>query len=129
MIDPALSGLDILVVEDEYLLADDLRAMLSQAGARVAGPFAAVAHAAEWLDRGAAVDFALLDINLGGSLIFDLVARLRAATVPIAFLTGYSHSAIPDIYADIPVLDKAVLLGTPDRLMARIVEELGRVVA
>ena len=129
MIDPALSGLRILVVEDEYLLADDLRTILGQAGAVVAGPFGAVAQAAAWLARGGAVEFALLDINLGGTLIFDLVDILRARGTPIAFLTGYSHSAIPAAYAGIPVLDKAVLLGAADRLVARIVAEIGGVPA
>ena len=129
MIDPAFSDLHILVVEDEYLLADDLRGILGQAGATVAGPFATVAQAADWLAQGGTVDFALLDINLGGTLIFDLVETLRAGATPIAFLTGYSHSAIPAAYADIPVLDKAVLLGAPERLVARIADEIGKVPA
>lgn len=129
MIDPALSGLRILVVEDEYLLADDLRTILGHAGAEVAGPFPTVAQAAAWLARGGAVDFALLDVNLGGTLIFDLVETLRGRATPIAFLTGYSHSALPAAYAGIPVLDKAVLLGAPDRLVARIMGEIGPIPA
>ena len=129
MIDPALSGLRILVVEDEYLLADDLRTILGQAGAVVAGPFGAVTQAAAWLEQGGTVDFALLDINLGGTLIFDLVDSLRIRGTPIAFLTGYSHSAIPADYASIPVLDKAVLLGAADRLVARIAGEIDGVPA
>lgn len=129
MIDPSLSGLHILVVEDEYLLADDLRTQLGQAGAEVVGPFATVAQAAAWLARGATIDFALLDINLGGTLIFKLVDALRARAIPIAFLTGYSESAIPAAYAGIPVLDKAVMFGMSDRLIARIAGEIGKVPA
>ncbi len=59
MPDDSLQGRHILVVEDEYMLADELRAELTDAGAVVLGPVGSLAEAmalirggAGWCNRG-----------------------------------------------------------------------------
>lgn len=103
-----LEGLRILVVEDEYLIADDMRQTLIDAGADVLGPVPNVTAAAALLASETGVDAALLDINLGGTMVFELADTLRAHAVPFAFATGYDSSAIPDRFAEVPTLEKPV---------------------
>jgi CheY-like chemotaxis protein len=108
MTEQPLEGLRILVVEDEYLIADDVRDVLADAGATVLGPVPNVAAAASLVATEARLDAALLDINLGGSMVFDLADDLKDRAVPFVFATGYDSSAIPDRFADVPRLEKPV---------------------
>ncbi len=71
-----LSGRSILVVEDEFLLAEDLREQLVLAGAAVIGPVATLAKALDLIAAGVALDAALLDVNLGGQKVFPLADLL-----------------------------------------------------
>ena len=108
MAEHLLEGLRILVVEDEYLIADDMRDVLLDAGADVLGPVPNVAAAASLVAAESRVDAALLDINLGGTMVFEFADTLKARAVPFAFATGYDSSAIPDRFAEVPRLEKPV---------------------
>jgi len=103
-----LEGLRILVVEDEYLIADDMRNALLDAGAEVLGPVPNVAAAASLAAAEPRLDAAVLDINLGGAMVFELADTLKARAVPFVFATGYDDSAIPDRFAKVPRLEKPV---------------------
>lgn len=103
-----LEGRRILVVEDEYLIADDMRVALLDAGAEVLGPVPTVDAAMSLVATEARPDAALLDINLGGTMVFDLADTLATRAVPFVFATGYDYSAIPDRFADVPRLQKPV---------------------
>ena len=60
----------VLVVEDEFLIAMDLEAMLREHGWRVLGPAATVEEALRLLDGGGETpDVALLDVNLRGRTV------------------------------------------------------------
>jgi DNA-binding response OmpR family regulator len=91
----------ILVVEDEYLLAEDISQALSKAGRKVVGPFATIAEAMESLEK-APVDGAILDINLRGEEVFPLASELRRRHIPYAFTTGYGEETLPDEHRDAP---------------------------
>lgn len=99
-----LVGKSVLVAEDEYLIAEDLRLALIKVGAQVNGPHGAVASAL----RGCAAppDAAVLDINLAGERVFPVAERLLAHGVPFVFTTGYDDLAIPAPFADCPRLRK-----------------------
>lgn len=101
-------GRRILVVEDEYLIADDMRGALLDAGAEVLGPVPTLDAAASLVATEPQLDAALLDINLGGTLVFDLADTLAARAVPFVFATGYDDAAIPDRFTDVPRLEKPV---------------------
>ena len=105
---PSVRGRRILVVEDEYMLAEDLREDLESQGAEVMGPVASVADAMDLLRSGPAPDMAILDINLGGEMAFAVADALRAGAVPFIFATGYDAQAIPAAYADVPRSEKPV---------------------
>jgi CheY-like chemotaxis protein len=132
-----LAGRAILVVEDQYVIAEELVRMLERLGARVIGPFAqASAMAADasgmaasasggaggGLDGVPRPDAALLDIHLPGRPVFELADRLRAAGVPLLFLTGYDAAILPPAWRDGPWLSKPV---DPRRLAAALAALLG----
>ena len=103
-LDATLEGLSVLVLEDEYCIADDLAQLLDDAGATVIGPFrdidAALAAAPERLDC------ALVDINLGHGPHFETSRRLVDRGVPVVFLTGYDRQVVPAEFADLAFLQK-----------------------
>ncbi|WP_210528746.1 response regulator [Rubellimicrobium arenae] len=101
-------GKHVLVVEDEYMLADDLRRDLEEAGARVLGPVASLEQAFSALNDGITIDAAVLDINLGGEMVFPLAEALRGRGVPFVFVTGYDAWALPGQFRDVPCCDKPV---------------------
>lgn len=104
----AMRGKRVLVVEDEYLLADDLRDTLEEEGAEVLGPVADTDGAFALIGPGEQVDAALLDINLSGESVFPLADALVERGVPLAFATGYDRQAIPERFAAVARLEKPV---------------------
>lgn len=100
-----LQGSRILILEDDYHQAAELKSLLEQAGAEIVGP---TAHADEVLGllEGDRPDAAVLDINLGFGANFDLAYRLQQERVPFLFLTGYDRSVIPEDFRDIWRIEK-----------------------
>lgn len=104
---PALAGLAVLVVEDDYYLADDTLRALQAAGARVAGPYARVAESLSRL-AGDRIDCGVLDVNLGEGPSFATARALKQRRVPFVFLTGYGRDALPEDFDDVELLEKPV---------------------
>ncbi|WNO52405.1 response regulator [Stakelama saccharophila] len=90
-----LEGKRVLVVEDEYFVADDLRRGLVGAGVVIVGPVADIDQALKAAERED-VDAALLDINLGGEMSFPVADRLSARRIPFVLTTGYDDWTIPE---------------------------------
>lgn len=102
-----LSGLRVLVVEDETLVAMLLEDMLSDIGCQVVGPVPRVAKALDIVtDRNTALDVAILDVNVAGQEVFPVAEALVGRGVPFAFATGYGDSGVPDTWRGRPVLQK-----------------------
>jgi CheY-like chemotaxis protein len=101
-----LSGYRVLVVEDEYFIADDLRSALERCSAEVVGPVGRLAEAAALLDGDPRIDLAVLDIDLHGEKTYSLADILRRRGVPVVFATGYGADAIPAAYAAVPRWEK-----------------------
>lgn len=101
-----LAGKRILVVEDVYFIADDLRHALADQGAEIVGPLADVAQAQATVASDTAIDAAVLDVNLHGEMVYRVAEALLARDVPVVFATGYGHEAIPPRLAFVPVWQK-----------------------
>jgi DNA-binding response OmpR family regulator len=103
----SLSGLKILVVEDDYIVATECGAMLRRHGANVLGPVpdAARARAALFVERP---DCILLDINLKGEMAFDLAREIVVRGIPVIFTTGYDSSVLPASLRSRTLLQKPV---------------------
>lgn len=89
MADQPLEGQTILVAEDEYYAAEDLRRELTRLGATVIGPAPTLRRALELIEDAEQIDAVILDINLGGEMIFPTADLLTDRSVPILFTTGY----------------------------------------
>jgi two-component sensor histidine kinase/DNA-binding response OmpR family regulator len=100
-----LSGNRILVVEDESLVAMMMEHTLVESGFRVVGPIHRLADAVVAATERE-VDAALLDVNLGGELVYPLADLLAGRGVPFAFLTGYAAEAIHPRFNGVPILQK-----------------------
>jgi DNA-binding response OmpR family regulator len=84
-----LSGVRVLVVEDDPLTAMDLEDSLAQAGAAVVGLCQSVEEA---MARAAVDDFAVavLDFSLGSDTASPVARRLARRGVPFVLYTGKS---------------------------------------
>lgn len=98
----------ILVVEDEYLIAMDLKRTLEEAGLEVVGPVPSVAQALGLLNADRPVDGAVLDINLGNQNVYALCEVLRSRNVPFVFATGYNAEDVPDTWRQVRRFEKPV---------------------
>jgi CheY-like chemotaxis protein len=105
---PPLRGRRILVVEDEYMMAEDLQYDLEKAGAQVAGPVPSVADALKMIAEEDRLDGAILDVNLRGEKAYPVADALRERGIPFVLATGYEQWALPEAYKDVPRCDKPV---------------------
>lgn len=100
-----LKDRQILIVEDEFIIADDVAAGLQAEGAAVLGPVAKLQGALELLSNHE-VDGAILDVNLGGEMVFPLADQLMKLAVPFVFVTGYSCGKMAERFATVPCISK-----------------------
>lgn len=95
----------ILVVEDQFLLAQLMEDEIESMGYRVVGPAGSVSRALELLDEP--LTAALLDINLGDELVTPVAKGLMERNIPFAFLSAYADAGmLPDALADRPFFEK-----------------------
>ncbi|OJX01323.1 MAG: hypothetical protein BGO70_16290 [Bacteroidetes bacterium 43-93] len=86
----------ILIVEDEFIVANNLKIILQQAGYSVVGIAASVTDANS-LIAGNKVDIVLLDIHLKGKLTgIDLAHQLKEKHIPFVYLSANSDRNILD---------------------------------
>jgi PAS domain S-box-containing protein len=100
----SIKGRRILIVEDAVLLALELEAGLTEAGARVVGTAANVEEALKLSNTP--FDVAVLDANLNGFPVTPVAEVLRARGKPFIFATGYGDAAPAPEGFDAPVVRK-----------------------
>lgn len=109
----------VLIVEDEVLLAMDLEEMLTDIGHTVVGQATRVGKAIK-LAREIDLDFAVLDINVAGTMSFPVADILRERGIPFAFATGYGVDGRRDGYRGLPVLQKPYAQGDLERIISEV---------
>jgi CheY-like chemotaxis protein len=87
------TGPRVLVVEDEAMVAMMLEDMLLDLGCAIVGP-AATLQAGLTLARAAAIDAAVLDVNLSGDKAFPIADALAERGVPFVYATGYGRAGL-----------------------------------
>lgn len=92
-----MKPLRILVVEDEMTIALSVEDMLIELGHEVTGLAMGLSQALT-LAESAAIDFAILDVNLDGQMSFPVAAVLERRKVPFIFATGYGSSGVEPSY-------------------------------
>ncbi len=97
----------ILLLEDDFLIAFDLKAQLEEAGMDVVGPVANNDAAARLIEPGS-VHAAVLDMDLGGEASFPTAHRLQDLGIPFVFVSGNDHTELPGSLAGSSVHTKPV---------------------
>lgn len=112
------SPLNVLVLEDEFIIADEIASTLEEAGHRVVGPVASVADALALLAGSTAPDVAIIDANLRGESSLPVAERLREQRIPFCVCTGYRTDILQTSFGeDVVVLQKPV---TPHAVVAAL---------
>jgi CheY-like chemotaxis protein len=115
-----LAGRRILVAEDEGLIALELERMLEGFGCHVIGPLASVAEVKERAERGD-LDGALLDVNLRGQRIFEILPTLQKLGLRLIITSGYADDALfPAAFRAMPRIAKPF----DERELQRICEKV-----
>ena len=115
----SLHGLTIMVVEDEFLAALDLKRLIEERDGKVAGP-AGRLEQAQQLARSVKLDGAILDVKLDGTDSLALADELIARDVPIILVTGYDVARLPERFAGTPRLPKPFEEAAFDQLAAHL---------
>lgn len=116
-----LTGRRILLVEDDYLLADALAQALRSTGALVSGPIGTVDGALAAVARQHDIEAVVLDVNLNGIRVDGVADAVRARGIPMVFVSGYDRNLLPPRFADVPHCLKPVDI---DQLAATLASQL-----
>lgn len=101
-----IEGKRILVVEDEFLVAEDLNSALKNTGARVLGPVGIISDGLRLVDDSPDIEGAVLDINLGGALAYPIAQKLMDRNIPFIFTTAYDAEDVPEKFWNIKLCQK-----------------------
>jgi CheY-like chemotaxis protein len=97
---------DVLIVEDDPIIAIDFEDRLLGFGVKAVRTVGSVAQALAAI-VARAPDFALLDVDLNGEKSFAVAEQLVATQIPFVFVTGYgADSSIPAAFKTRPRLQK-----------------------
>ena len=116
----ALEGVNVLIVEDDFIVAYDMQTLREEHGAAIVGPSANLDEARTAIAAHAgSIDVAVLDVNINGQFVFPIAAELRRAGVPFVFVTAYADDErlFPSELKDAPRLAKPVL---PNALIGQL---------
>ena len=102
---PDLTGCRVLLVEDEYYIADDLRQALEGCGASVVGPVPSLDRALA-LAEAESLTCAVLDIDLRGESGLGVAEPLCRRNVPFVYSTGFNGAVVPEALKGAAHLEK-----------------------
>lgn len=115
-----LAGRRILLAEDEGLIALELERMLMDFGCDVVGPVASVEGVLENAERGR-LDGAVLDVNLRGRQIFEILPKLQRLGLRLIITSGYDDVTLfPLPFRTVPRIPKPF----DERELRRICERI-----
>ena len=100
-----LTGRHVLLVEDSFHIAEQMRRTVTSLGGLVVGPVATVAAALALIAQGVP-DLALLDIDLDDHPVYPVADALRACQASFIFVTGYEPWMIEARFTDVPTIEK-----------------------
>ena len=111
-----LHGRRVLVVEDSFLVAQELTEALEREGAEVVGPVSALDDAWRLAQGTHDLHAAVLDVNLRGEMVWPVADLLFHRQVRLVFATGYAARGIQGRYRASQVVEKPV----PARAIVRL---------
>jgi ActR/RegA family two-component response regulator len=108
----------ILVVEDDALIARDMAQLITECGCTPVGPVSNVADGLEAV-RQTPLAGAVLDVNLGDDRVWAIADLLDKKKVMFILATGYTTTEVPQRFRDRLILHKPL---HPDTLVAVLSE-------
>ncbi len=97
----------VLLLEDEWLIADEIELAPQAAGFDIPGPGGRICVAVDLL-ASQRVDAGVLDINLHGERSFGVAEQLARTAAPFVFFSGYSDRELPRSQRDRPPMQKPI---------------------
>lgn len=88
-----LTGLRVLIVEDDIVISMLVRDMLTDFGCVVVGAALDLEEAMDLIDRFR-FDCAILDVDLGATSSFPVADRLKDRDIPFAYATGHGRNIL-----------------------------------
>jgi CheY-like chemotaxis protein len=116
----SLTGKQVLLVEDEALIAMSIEDMLVELGCHVVGPAMSPATARA-LALAEPVDAAILDLNLNGRSGLSVAELLQQRSVPFCFSTGYGLSGVPAQFCNAPILQKPYTMEALGKALRKLI--------
>jgi CheY-like chemotaxis protein len=113
------SGLRVLLVEDENLIALLLEDMLADLGHTVIGPVGRLEKALE-ISQREEFDVAILDVNINGGDTYPIAEALAARDIPFVFSTGYGKNSLRAPYHNRPTLQKPFQMDDLKKLFVEV---------
>ena len=117
-----LQGARVLILEDEFFIADDLARALRDAGGEPIGPVGTVEQAEKMIAEER-LDAAILDLNLRGDMASEFIERLAATDLTCLIVSGYGEDALPRSVSNVPRIEKPV---SPSSVVQTLAAELAR---
>lgn len=108
---------EILVVDDEPLIAMMLADWLEDEGHGVVGPAHSIEQASEIIST-TPISAAILDVSLGEQQSFALAAELQERNIPFAFATGHSVGSVPAEFRHVATISKPFDFDVVRRIVA-----------
>ena len=104
-----LTGLKVLLVEDEAGVALLIEDMLQECGCELVASVAQLNKACD-AARMNGFDLAIVDVNLRGQSAIPVAHILQERGIPFVFSTGYGVTAAPPEFKEIPLLSKPFVI-------------------
>jgi CheY-like chemotaxis protein len=122
-----LQGCRILVVEDDYLIAEIVLELLQEAGATPLGPIGTVDAAMAYIEtHGDSLDHVILDLDLHGRKSYPIAQQLAALNLPFVFVSGYSRDTIETSYRNFPHCEKPIRAATRNPSGPAVIDRANR---
>lgn len=119
-----LSGLRILVAEDEPLVSMEMEDVILEHGGIPIGPFTTLRDLMKAVEAGG-YDVAILDVRLGRDESFPAADRLQRCGVPFVFHSGHAESC--DLFGPYPEAALCKKPCAPERLLEAALTTMDRV--
>jgi CheY-like chemotaxis protein len=118
---PVLAGRKVLIVEDNFLEAEDMREAVESAGGRVVGPANSI-ETAVILVGNDRPDVALLNVNVNGRTSTRIAKRLSELGIPFVVVTGFARDVVPPSLRDAGYVAKPFFR---EELVSALMEAIG----
>ena len=115
----------ILVVEDETLIAIYLEGLIRELGCVCVGPIATLADAIAQAQT-AVVDAAILNLIVDGQPAYAVAEILARRGIPFGFASGVLHASILPEWASRPRVDKPYSLQGVEQLLQALLTDVER---